>query len=125
MRGNTIFGFACVGGHTLPPLIRQQSEVLRSTPAAQIRVALGDQARCQAGAISVDLGQIGADQLIGQGAYIEVEPLRLPRSMTCLTASALNSEVNRWALIDFFLCSKPGLRMSSYRRSSPPAFASH
>ena len=35
-----------------------------------------------------------------------------PRSMTCLIASALNSEVNRWVLIDFLLCSKHRLEMS-------------
>ena len=36
-----------------------------------------------------------------------------PRSMTCLMDSALNSEVNRWVLIDFLLCSKHRLEMST------------
>ena len=35
------------------------------------------------------------------------------RSITCLTASALIFGMNRWVFIDFLLCSKQRLEMST------------
>lgn len=53
-----------------------------STPATQVSTALRHQTQRQVRADTVDVGQIDADQLIEQGAYVEVERIRLSRAVT-------------------------------------------
>jgi len=51
--------------------------MLRGTPSAQVGAALGDQTQGQVRANTMDLREADADQLIEQGAEVDVECVRL------------------------------------------------
>ena len=55
--------------------------MMTSSPSAQICTAFGDQPQCQIGANAVYLREVYADQLIEQGADIEVKRIGLPGFM--------------------------------------------
>ena len=53
--------------------------MLGGTPSTQVGAALGDQTQGQVRADTMDLREVDADQLIEQGANVEVECVRLSR----------------------------------------------
>ncbi|MDT4877303.1 hypothetical protein FQZ97_1128110 [compost metagenome] len=52
-----------------------------STPATQVSTALSHQTQRQVWTDAMDLSQVDADQLIQQGANVEVERIRLPSAV--------------------------------------------